>query len=84
MKEDSHKIFIKDGEVIASGVESTVTEGNIVSSITVDGIDHDESKEVSKSELKEINEALHDDKKKVMIENGKPRIRLLDDKGKIK
>lgn len=80
---EKHRVFIKNGEVVGSGVDTEIKDKNIVASI-VTNVDSDEVQQVDKAEYKEIEKALKDDKKKVMIENGKPRIRLLDDKGKIK
>lgn len=80
---EKHRVFIKNGEVVGGGVDTEIKNKNIIASITTN-VDSDEVQEVDKSEYKEIEKALKDDKKKVMIENGKPRIRLLDDKGKIK
>lgn len=74
MKEEKHKIFIKDGEVVASGTESQITDNNIVASIDIVGVDADEVQEVDKQELKDINKALRDNKKKVVMDRGKPRI----------
>lgn len=84
MKEEKHEVFIKDNEVVGAATSSTVTEENIISTVEVGGVDSTTTQQVDKKELKEIEQALRDDKKKVMIENGKPRIRLLDDRGKIK
>lgn len=81
---ESFKIFINNKEVVSSGIDVETTDKNRLLKIEVIGNEDYEVQEVTKEELKEIDKALKDDKKKVMIENGKPRIRLLDDKGKIK
>jgi len=81
---ETPKVFIENGEVISSGVDTEVKSGNAILKTIVFGNKDAEVQEVNKAEYKEIEKALKDDRKKVMIENGKPRIRLLDDKGKIK
>jgi len=84
MIEEKHEVFIKDNEVVGAATSSTVTDKNTISTVEPGGIDGTEVQQVDKSEIKEIEKALRDNNKKVMIENGKPRIRLLDAKGKIK